>query len=102
MQDKTIARDNLTLATAGMTSKAVALLSLKEVGAMVKVEGLSAGFLRNLQRSMVARVKGREMADVASAIVKRMKGDYPDIAAIPNRDRTIKVWLDGLPEEIDL
>ncbi len=99
--DKTQARDNLTRATAGMTSDTVALLSLKEVSAMVKVVGLTVTFLRNMQQSTVTLIERQKLREVADGIVAQMKPLFPNVAATPKRDRTIKVWLDGLPEEIE-
>ncbi len=96
---KAKARENLMRATAGMTHQAIALLTLVEVRALIEVTGLSVTFIRNTQRSVTAHVERQELQDVADDIVTRMKGSFRNIAATPNRNRTIKVWLDGLPEE---
>ena len=100
--DKKQALDNLTLATLDMSSADIAALKPREVDALTGVTGLSVGFVQNMQRSMVIQAEGLMMQNTAYDIVKRLQGGFPDIAAIPTRDRTIKVWLDGLPEEIEI
>ena len=100
--DKKQALDNLTLATRGMFSGDIAALTPREVDALTGVAGLSVGFVQNMQRAMVIQATGFVMQTIAYDIVKRLQGGFPDIAVSAGRDRTIKVWLDGLPEEIDL
>ena len=95
------ARNNLKLATAGMSSNSVVLLSLAEVSTMVGVTGLSVTFIRNIQQGIVTRIESQELQEIADDIVTRMKGAYPDIAAVSERNRIIKVWLDGLPKEVE-
>ena len=101
MPDKKKALDNLTLATSSMSSVGVEQLTLQGLNELVAVQGLSVTFVRSLQQSMVARAKGQEMADVASDIVNRLQGGFPDIAVSAGRDRTLKVWLDGKPVEVE-
>ena len=99
--NKTRAYENLILATAGMSQEVVAHLPLAEVYSLIKVTGLTVTFVSNIQQSIVAQKGRQELQDVANEIVTRMKGRFPDIVATPNRNRIIKVWLDGLPEEIE-
>lgn len=102
MANKEKARDNLKLATNGMSSDSIASLSLTEVNAMVDIIGLSSTFVKNMQQSLINQVKYQELQEIADDIVIRLKSHSPDVAAIPQRGRIIKVWLDGKPEEIEL
>ncbi len=100
MADKKKARANLKKATARMSAADVARLTLSELGVLVKENGLSVTFLRNIQHDTVGQISHRELQDIADGIVQALKGAYPDVAAIPDRRRTIKVWLDGFPLEV--
>lgn len=101
MTNKQQAKDNLKNATSGMPSGDIERLSLAEVYAFVDIEELTGTLVRNIQRSIVVQAKQREEKGVANDIVTRMKAQFPDIVAIPKRGQIIKVWLNGLPKEIE-
>lgn len=100
-KNKVTARENLTHATTEMSQQAVTQLTLVEMRELMDVTGLTVTFIRNEQQSIIAQKAQQELQAAADIIVTRMKGSFPDIAVVPKRNRTLKVWLDGLPEEIE-
>ena len=88
---------------AELTYQAVELLTLPEIRTLIgeKALGLSGTFIKNMQRKAVAQMKRQELRSIANWIESRVSGQYPNVEAVPRRDRTIKVYLDGLPEVIE-
>ena len=88
---------------ADLTHQAVELLTIDEIRTLIgaEAEGFSGTFIRNLQRRKIRRMKERELRSIADWIESRLSGQYPNVAAVPNRYRMVKVYLDGKPEVIE-
>ena len=89
--------------TAGITYQTLELMNDAEVRVLIgaRADGLSGTFIQNMQRKAVEQMKHKEMKSVADWIVSRVSGQFPNVEAIPRRDRTIRVYLDGIPEVIE-
>ncbi len=66
------------------------------------VRGLSKTFIGNMQRRLVAEMRREELQSAADWILSRILTQFPNAEVTVKRNRIVQVWLDGLPEEIDL
>ena len=84
-----------------MTRRAIELLTLEEVQAFIGDAGLSGTFVRNTQQSIAAQIERQELQAISDEIASILVDRFPDVVVTPKRGQTAKVWLEGLPEEIE-
>ena len=67
-----------------------------------EAEGATVTLIRNAKRTLAAELRCREMQTVADWIVSGVRMRFADAEVKVRRGRVIEVWLDGLPEEVEL
>ncbi len=67
-----------------------------------EAKGVTATLLENMKRRLAAELRRREMQATADWIVSRVQTRFADVEVKIRRGRVIEVWLDGLPEEVEL
>lgn len=64
--------------------------------------GMTVTLLENAKRRLAAELRRKEMQTVADWIIARVQTRFASAEVKIRRGRVIEVWLDGLPEEVEL
>ncbi len=64
--------------------------------------GMTVTLLENAKRRLAAELRRREMQATADWIISHVQTRFADVEVKVRRRRVIEVWLDGLPEEVEL
>ncbi len=88
----------------GDDSDAVDALRSLAVRALIgpEAKGATTTLIRNTRRRLAAELRRKEMRTVADWIISSVRTRFADVEVKIRRGRVIEVWLDGLPEEIEL
>lgn len=90
--------------TANKTWQEVAAMKVISIRAFIGKEarGLTRSFIKNMQQHQVRSMQIVELQSVADWTLSRIVTQFPDVEVKIEKNRTFKIFLDGLPEVSEL